>query len=544
MATKIVEWDDFTGGYYVGASATKQPRNTFTGQNVTVAMDDATLVPMYTPTKRTLTGTDTSGGNIVNANWTNLGPPAIINGCVCFVAKTASAAYLYVINANSVVTRHTLTVVSVANFVPLRPTAVSVSPSTSDFFVYIAGDYRQLIRLRLDTTGALVGSATNITIASMAATGDSQVYGTVIWGARMVAWSTTANIHFSNAADFATWSATNYITIGFAEDDVTACIPRNYDLIVGKPSGWYVVTGVLNYSASVRQVNNGIGIITNGYTNTDPVAEWNNQVVFNTDTGTIGFPVNLYTVNGARVQPMAFQRFSGNVQTLNMAKGPLGVLQVAHTIDDEADVTGMVYMLNQQGRWSRITIPTGTAAVTGNSVAYYPAAAATSRSYYWTSPNCQILESNITTATVALHTVAINVFEPGTDASGNPSTGTVLLADYMSQTPITVTDVYVEVELTELYSVYTYQGDASISCAVNMKFPPADLAFSVGNVSSTTLSAGNYDPASIPGTGTRFMGRVFRFRPDNPGYGYGFEVQVNFAGMKVRRVMAVLKEQM
>jgi hypothetical protein len=153
MATKIVEWDDFTGGYYVGASATKQPRNTFTGQNVTVAMDDATLVPMYTPTKRTLTGTDTSGGNIVNANWANLGPPAIINGCVCFVATTASAAYLYVINANSVVTRHTLTVVSVANFVPLRPTAVSVSSSTSDFFVYIAGDYQRLIRLRLDTTG-------------------------------------------------------------------------------------------------------------------------------------------------------------------------------------------------------------------------------------------------------------------------------------------------------------------------------------------------------------------------------------------------------
>ncbi|NDB21693.1 MAG: hypothetical protein EB020_12570, partial [Proteobacteria bacterium] len=144
------------------------------------------------------------GFSSVNANWVNLGPPAIINGCVCFVAKTSSAAYLYVINANSVVTRHTLTVVSVANFVPLRPTAVSVSPSTSDFFVYIAGDYRRLIRLRLDTTGALVGSATNITIASMAATGDTQVYGTVIWGARMVAWSVTANIHFSNAADFAT----------------------------------------------------------------------------------------------------------------------------------------------------------------------------------------------------------------------------------------------------------------------------------------------------------------------------------------------------
>jgi hypothetical protein len=152
------------------------------------------------------------------------------------------------------------------------------------------------------------------------------------------------------------------------------------------------------------------------------------------------------------------------------------------------------------------------------------------------------MECNLTTATVAIQSLPINVFEPGTNASGVQTTGVALLADYMSQVPITVTDVYVEVELTELYSVYTYQGDASISCAVNMKFPPADLAFSVGNVSSATVNAGSYDPASIPGTGTRFMGRVFRFRPDNPGYGYGFEVQVNFAGMKLRRVMAVLRE--
>lgn len=541
MATKIVEWDDFTGGYYVGASATKQPRNTFTGQNVAVAMDDATLIPMYSPDTLLLSGTDVSGGVITNAGWTVVGPPAGLNGLTCFTAKTASAAYLYAVSALGVVVRHTLSLAgSLASFLTVRPTVISGDNKNDYIDVYVAGDYRQLIRYKLNIDGTVrAGFPTTIAINGMTATGDTQVLGTAVWGARLVGYGQSPNLYFSAAADFTTWSATNYIGIGYVNDNITAIVPRNYDLLIGKPSGWYVVTGVLNYSASVRQINNGLGIL-----GSDPASEWNNQVVFNTDTGTIGYPVNLYTVNGARVQPMAFQRFAGNIQNLNLAKGPLGVLQVCHTVDDDVDVTGMIYLLNQQARWCRITIPTATSATTGDTVKYYPVNIVQSRTDFWFNPACTIMEHNHTDNKVAIQTLRIPTFEPGTDTGGVPATGTVLLADYMSQTPITVTDVYVEVELVELGSPNAYFGDGSITCAINMKFPPADLAFSVGNVSSTTMNAGSYDPASIPGTGTRFMGRVFRFRPDNPGYGYGFEVQVNFASMKVRRVMAVLKEQM
>jgi len=541
MATKIVEWDDFTGGYYVGASATKQPRNTFTGQNVAVAMDDATLIPMYSPDTLLLSGTDVSGGVITNAGWTDVGPPAGLNGLTCFTAKTASAAYLYAVTSTGTVVRHTLTLAgSLVDFLTVRPTLVIGGTNKDLVDVYVSGDYRQLIRYKLNIDGTVyLGFPTTVAVSGMTATGDGQILGTAVWGARLVGYGQSSNLYFSNAADFTTWTLTNYIGIGYLYDNITAIVPRNYDLLIGKPSGWYVVTGVLNYSASVRQINNGLGIL-----GSDPASEWNNQVVFNSDTGTIGYPVNLYTVNGARVQPMAFQRFAGNIQNLNLGKGPLGVLQVCHTVDDDTDVTGMIYLLNQQARWCRITIPTATGAATGDTVRYYPVNVTQSRTDFWSNPACTIMEHNVTDKKVAIQTLRIPTFEPGTDSAGNPATGTVLLADYMSQTPITVTDVYVEVELVELGSPNLYYGDGSINCAINMKFPPADLAFSVGNVSSTTMNAGNYAGSAIPGTGTRFMGRVFRFRPDNPGYGYGFEVQVNFAGMKVRRVMAVLKEQM
>lgn len=543
MATKVVEWDDFTGGYYVGPSATKQPRNTFTGENVMVAMDDATLIPMYGVAGQNLTGTDVDLGVIVNTSWTAVGKPAQLNGMVAFTAKTASAAYLYIITKNNVVVRHTISISgssTVAAFLCVRPVMV-LGDATNDYVdIYIAGDYRQIHRYKVDNAGAnIAGSPIQISLSAlMTATSDDRLYGICIWGARMVGWSNTSYLYFSNAAGLSsTWAATNYIIVGYNEDRIATIVPRNYDLLIGKPSGWYVVTGVLNYSAAVRQINNGMGILSS-----DGVAEFNNQVVYNTDTGSLGFPVNLYTVNGARVQPMMFQRFGGNVQNVNLAKGPLGVLQLCLTSNDDTHIKGQLYFCNQLNRWARLTWTTGTSATPTDTVYFYPTEVTQSRTSFWSDPSMYIMEYNQTDKKIALHKVMMPGFEPGVDAFDIPLSGTVLLSDYMSQVPITVSDVYVEVELVELYSSYAYMGGGNIQCKINMKYPPADLAFSVGDVSSTLMNGGYVLGSTIPGTGTRFMGRVYRFRPDNPGYGYGFEVQVNFAGMKLRRVMAVLKE--
>jgi hypothetical protein len=132
-------------------------------------------------------------------------------------------------------------------------------------------------------------------------------------------------------------------------------------------------------------------------------------------------------------------------------------------------------------------------------------------------------------------------FEPGQTASRAPSTATALLSDFSSQVPITVKDVFVEVEVVELETVSAYTAASSVAVRTNMKYPVGDLAVSVGDVSSTNMTT-SITNSDIPGTGTRFMGRVYRFRPDNPGYGYGIEIQITFSGVKVRRVMAVIEE--
>ena len=149
MAKRIVEWDDFTGGYYVGPSATKQPRNTFQGENVTVAMDDATLIPLYPVLPLTLSGAVTSSGVINASNLVDVSQPAALNGLTCFVAKTSTTAYLYVINTSSVATQIALTIVgSVNDFVVSRPVMVQTGGSASND-VYIAGDYRRIIKYTL-----------------------------------------------------------------------------------------------------------------------------------------------------------------------------------------------------------------------------------------------------------------------------------------------------------------------------------------------------------------------------------------------------------
>lgn len=539
MATRVVEWDDFTGGYYVGPSATKQPRNTFTGDNVTVAMDDAAMIPAYDVRAFPMTGsTDVTAGLITNANLTGVSQPAMVLGVTAFTAKTSSAVYLYVITYSGVVFRFTIsTAGTVANFVLGRPVMIASStPGNVD--IYVPGDLSQIWRYTVTTAGSLVGSAAAVSVGGFSATANGQVYGLAVWGARMIAWTNTSTLFFSSANSFGSgWPAVNYIFVGYGEDPITAVVPRNYDLLVGKPSGWYSVSGVLDYSASVRQVNNGLGVMGD-----DPTCEFNNQAVFSTDTGTIAFPVNLYTVNGARVTPMAFQRFGGIPQNMTLAKCSVGTLAMCYTNDNDTSVDGVLWTLNQQGRWAKSIISNATSAVTGDLVTYMPVSQVQSRGTGW-FPDISILEWNASQKKVAFHYMEIATFEPGKNDDGTASSATAKLADYMSQVPITVTDVYVEAEVVQLLSTYNYTGDSAISCQINMKFPPGDLALSVGDVTSSNQTLTPVSGSTIPGTGTRFMGRVFRFRPDNSGYGYGFEVQLNFSGMKVRRVMAVLKEQ-
>lgn len=544
MATRIVEWDDFTGGFYVGASATKQPRNTFTGDNVAVAMDDATLIPMYEPTQLTLTGTDTTSGLINNTALTEVGKPACLDRLMVFTAKTASAAYLYAVNTEtSVVTRFSLTLAgSVADFVVSTPVMINKLGSTN-IDIYVPGDLNRIILVGIGSGGVFGGQVAVDISALMTATGQTRLTNLVIWGARMVGWTTSAYLFFSGAAAFSsTWAATNYIIVGYAEDSISTITARNYDLIVGKPSGWFSVTGVLSYSAAVRQINNGLGVIP-----TDPVAEWNNSVVFNADTGTVNYPVNLYTVNGARVTPMMFQRFSTLTQELNMSKGPLGTLQVCLTNQDSSTVlSGRMWLLNQQNRWTRTQIPNVTAITPATgTLSYYPGLAYVSRSTVAIQRPILVMQVSKTTAgvhKVGVHTVKLPTFEPGQTASRAPSTAVALLSDFSSQIPITVKDVFVEVEVVELETASAYTAASSVAVRTNMKYPIGDLAISVGDVSSTNMTT-SITNSDIPGTGTRFMGRVYRFRPDNPGYGYGIEIQITFSGVKVRRVMAVIEEQ-
>jgi hypothetical protein len=99
----------------------------------------------------------------------------------------------------------------------------------------------------------------------------------------------------------------------------------------------------------------------------------------------------------------------------------------------------------------------------------------------------------------------------------------------------------VEVELAQLDSGNNYVGNGILSCTVNMKYPLGDLELTAGSISSTTLTYSTAN-STIPGTGTRFLGRTYRFKPSNAGHGYGFEVQVAFAGCKIRRVLAITED--
>jgi hypothetical protein len=91
------------------------------------------------------------------------------------------------------------------------------------------------------------------------------------WGLFMVGvdqgtpWRLWFSTVSASGADFTTWGANSYLDVGNNEP-ITALVPLFNSLYVGKASGWWVVSGVLGESATVREVQVGNGPIDRRHT--------------------------------------------------------------------------------------------------------------------------------------------------------------------------------------------------------------------------------------------------------------------------------------
>lgn len=515
-----VEWNDFRGGFFAGPSEVNQPQNTWRGENVTITDDDATLVPTYESQVLTLTGSGTSGGRLsagsTNTVWSDA---TYFNDTICFVGRTSSATTVYFITPSTgAVTQKTLTDLGTE---PGGAPVLVIESGTLVAYVAIGTSkvYRVVKSTLSETSYSLIQAATRLTV----------------WNARMIAWNTTSDqFIFSDALNFTSWPTLNYVGVGYTNDGISFCVPRNLDLVIVKPSGWYSITGVLGSNAAVRQINDVLGVTTD-----DTCAQHSNTVFFTTDTGYQDFSVNLYAITGSTVDVAAFYRFGFGGSGVKVVSTNMGYLGVTALSTDGTNEYAATYLLNAFGRWQYMRIPSSIPSAQNRRFAL----ASGQVSRYSNSANDRtiyLLEYSTGNAvnSVAVRKVYPTAIEPGKGAGvSTPAYGTVKLRDIDTMRPTMIRRVYVEAEMLQPPSAF-YTGNASIQVRVNNK-SVQDVSFSqtIGEATTGLSTAYTFPFSSFSSSSTAPYSqvRVMRFDVNQAAYGYVQEVEIYFAGLKIRR---------
>lgn len=528
MAAFNYEWDDFRGGLYIGPSDVNQPKNTWKGYNVTLSDDDATLVPTYTPTTLTLTGTDVSTGVIdLSTSNTSWSPATYFNGYIYIVGVNSSNAKLYSINTSTGAVTATT-----AGDIPHSGSTVSNSPPVA----VINSSGTTDIYVAVNQVGYIYKvNGTTVTSISVTPATSTKITNITLWNARLIVWgNATDTFYFSEALNFGTFLTLNYVGVGYSNDGISYCIPRNLDLVVVKPSGWYSITGVLGANTAVRQLNDTLGILAD-----DPIAQHNSVVFFNTPTGNANYAINLLAISGTRIDVAAYQRFGTDAANITLSRSNLGYMTVAAVYNDPSDGLqyAYVYLLNPQDRWQLVKF-NGVISSPQN-YKFNVAQGQVSRYNNAQDQTLYLIETSngSTTNKLAVHKIRPNTIEPGKSTTNAPSSAVLKLSDIATKTPVMIRRVFVEAEMMQIPDS-PYTGNASIQAKVNSK-AVGDISFNENKESTSGLSTAYtfaYSSFTAVTNAIYSQTRVMRFDVNNAAYGYTNEIEIQFSGLRIRRI--------
>lgn len=241
MSDAFIRFNSWTGGDAGRIDPSLAPANTWYGTNVTL-YGTGLIGPRWGLKKITLT--DTAGAPITTSagngprGFATIGPNLCVVADRMFMAPIASAMN----GATQAVT-----------FPPYL--------AAPQGWVTIVAQTNELIYALVD--GALYQHNTGA-VTTTAVTTPTRFSFVRRWGLYCVGVDATIpyRLYFSKVDDtgfsFSEWPVNNYIDVGDNEP-ITAIVPLYNSLFVGKKSGWWAITGVIQLSESVRQISTGDG---------------------------------------------------------------------------------------------------------------------------------------------------------------------------------------------------------------------------------------------------------------------------------------------
>lgn len=384
-------WDDFTGGHWVGGGM-NQPDNTWTGIDVQLSPVDHTLVrrapyrawvgpttpkmvsagtfdegeartqPVVFESNTVFTTVDPSTCVAFACNYENAAPPhAATFYCIDFrdgYTSTIATVFPHALGANTVIGNPIVTQFGKAGWV---------------YFPTSDGTTHRVYRYNAQANVPVFTAVTE-PIALLAR-----------WGQFMVgAARDSSKLYFSAdySTNFSTWPAASYFEVGDG-DPITALVVQRDQLWIGKASGWWVMTGVIDdfNSVSIRQVNDDVGPAggpigaarlakrVNAAAATDIGIVFPRQGVpsSNSETGNFaadGSGFGLHAVRGVRSAPVMHRGYeSGRLPELPLVQVAGDVFVTGFLWEDFADngsrewtEDGLSWVLDGD-RWARVTVP-------------------------------------------------------------------------------------------------------------------------------------------------------------------------------------------
>lgn len=499
----IVDYDDFTGGLFVGANQQQQPKNTFVGDNMISCEADGTLMPAAAWVPRS----DAAVAAYVPA----FGRMTVFQEVDVHDLFAVSATFLNILqeSAPQEILGHAWNTggrlgwglggatapgsgfVKMDNYV-LFP--VWATPAPNDSMTHI-GPYPS------------IGIANN-NIGTNRRLQFPVIFGEFIVGAGSITNGTAAGskIHWSNPSDpLNPWPAANFLQVGSTGYPITSLLVVGDSLMVGKAEGWYQITGVLGQNETVRQVS------TEGPRGT---------ASFSAD-GALMFPGRLHDGSAIRV-------LRGSVvQTMAVQETPTPTYNNCYTIGGFTFATGVgdvggdfILGRSPTGRWFRLDA-THQRSTKITAFADGPS----------DHPYAYAYLGATTAAGFPYRMLLAPVSPPLNDAGNAYTSATARLAEYKRTSRFRINQVVLELDLgtttvNAQRSVSVRVATPHVAASTNTLVAPYDAA---GSTTQTLVL-----PAAAGTSGQRV---THTFELTDGMESYSFIPEVTLQGVKLRRMM-------
>jgi hypothetical protein len=378
----------------------------------------------------------------------------------------------------------------------------------------------------------------------------------VRWNERFV-YATGNTIYYSGSPDSPTdltaWPSTNNYIVGDGAP-ITALIPSPLALYVAKASGWWVITGVLGSTATIRQVVERQGVEPAGSAanqgGTRIVAAWDRGMLWLRRRYQAAAP-DAQGIEPPYAQVSELRTFTGavmgdvaEVYATNLARLvglPVGGALVDQ-VDRGPDTAVRVSLLDNQGRLSSHDFPS----IDATAVPCPLLTAEGSNGAAGYDPDHLVLAHRTAAGTLALTAWRYRTSRPGYGSDTDKTTGDngahANVIGYFSPPDWWSTDAR-QVRVATVYvlgRVYDTSGAGTTATISTARVRCRAVMLGVENTSEIASTQQSWSQVVTLGTGDH--DQAMRFDVADAGSGLGFRIELELENVAVRQVYVALEE--